>query len=91
MGVNLDSIYEVGGKKVYALAKNKTEEVNLFFLKIVVIFIDGSTSEANTKCFKVIGKAKDSGKKDDVAGDENVIFGKLYLILLVSFFCCHEN
>ena len=59
----MDSIYEIAGKKVYALAKNKTEEVNLFYLKVVLTFLDGSTSEANTKNFRIVGKAKDNVPK----------------------------
>lgn len=72
MNVNLDSIYEIDGKKVYALAKNKTEEVNLFYLNIMVVFIDGTTSEASTKQFKIVGKAKDAVKNGKGAMEEEV-------------------
>ena len=63
MSLDLDSVYKVDGKKVYALAKNRTDEANLFFLKIQVIYSDGSTSEADTKTFKIIGRATDNTKK----------------------------
>jgi len=39
----------------------------LFYLKVVLTFLDGSTSEANTKNFRIVGKAKDNvpkGKTD---------------------------
>ena len=71
--VNLDSIYEVDGKKVYALAKNKTEEVNQFYLKIVIIFIDGTSSEANTKCFRIVGKEKNLNKAGQETSQEELV------------------
>ena len=74
LNLNLDSVYEVDGKKVYALAKNKTNEVNLFYLRIVVVFIDGSTSESDTKTFKIVGRAKENGEREQVENSPN---GKL--------------
>ena len=70
--MNLDSVYEIDNKPVYALAKNKTEEANLFNLKVSVVFVDGSISEDYTKAIKIVGKAKDTTKKGKVNSAEEV-------------------
>ncbi len=68
--MDLDSVYEteivdpsdVTGSttrtvKVYQLAKNKTDKVNLFKLKIVVVYVDGSQcSQYTDRAFMIIGR-----------------------------------
>eukprot|EP00795_Rhopilema_esculentum_P005891 gene5891-11226_t len=66
LNINLDSVYDVNGKLVYGLAKNKIEDLNKFYLKILVTFVDHSWNFADTKCFQVVGRAKDADKKEPV-------------------------
>ena len=58
---------------MYALAKSNTEEWNLFFLRVEVIFIDGSKSSQNTEPFKIVGKMKElrevSNQEEPYEGD----------------------
>ncbi|XP_065060539.1 uncharacterized protein LOC135687800 [Rhopilema esculentum] len=68
--INLDSVFSKDGRPVYALAKSNTEERNLFFLRVEVIFIDGSKSSQNTEPFKIVGKMKEvSCQKEPDEGD----------------------
>eukprot|EP00794_Sanderia_malayensis_P017329 gene17329-19062_t len=70
--IDLDSVYEVEVPhpadrnatkrvKVYKLAKNKTDKANLFKLKVVVVYVDGSFRELYTdKSFIIIGRERRS-------------------------------
>ena len=90
VSIDLDSVFEVQvpGKdklqQVYALSKNRTETANLFHLKIVVVYVDGSQCELWTdRHFHVIGREKpraDVQNVQDVPGNSNThfIYGALY-------------
>jgi len=59
--VDLDSVYEVEGKKVYQLQKTATEELNLFHLLINISLADGRSTNIQTKEFLLVGKKTPSG------------------------------
>ncbi|XP_066920302.1 uncharacterized protein [Clytia hemisphaerica] len=54
--VDLDSVYEVDGKKVYQLQKTATEELNLFHLVIQICLADGRSTCLQTKELLLVGK-----------------------------------
>lgn len=57
--VDLDSVYEVDGKKVYQLQKTSTEELNVFHLLIDIALSDGRQRTIKSKEFLLIGKKTD--------------------------------
>ena len=54
--VDLDSVYEVDGKKVYQLQKTATEELNLFHLVIQISLADGRSTCLKSREFLLVGK-----------------------------------
>ena len=56
MKVDLDSVYEVEGKKVYQLQKTATEELNLFHLVIQISLADGRSTCLKSREFLLVGK-----------------------------------
>ena len=61
MEVELDSVYEVNGQKVYDLQKTLTDELNKFHLNLVILLTDGRSRNLNTKTFQLLGKKKKEG------------------------------
>lgn len=54
--LDLDSIYEYKGKKVYELERSLTDELNMFHLIVQVEYSNGQIVSQNTKNIQMIGR-----------------------------------
>jgi len=63
--VDLDSVYEKQGKKVYELQKTLTKELNLFHLIVTVTLKDSRQTVKETQGFLLIGKKSVKRSRDE--------------------------